>query len=108
MRKDMSLFLKHLGSTPQLRIVDFFLDNKGSDYTKKEIIKYAGVSKSTLYKIWDDFMQFEILKHTRRYGKAQLYSLNDESLILQKFKDLDRVLCNHVMAKVHEAPVPAK
>ena len=55
MSKDMSLFLKHLGSTPQLRIVDFFLDNKGSDYSKKEIIEYAGVSKSTLYKIWGRF-----------------------------------------------------
>ena len=108
MSKDMSLFLKHLGSTPQLRIVDFFLDNKGSDYSKKEIIEYACVSKSTLYKIWDDFMQFGILKPTRRYGKAQLYSLDDKNPILQKFKELDRALCNHAMGKALEAPVPAK
>ena len=92
MSEDTSLFLKHLGSTPQLRIVDFFLDNKGSDYSKKEIMEHAGVSKSTLYKIWDDFMQFGILKPTRRYGKAQLYSLDDENPILQKFKELDRAL----------------
>ena len=108
MSEGMSLFLKHLGSTPQLRIVDFFLDNKGSDYSKKEIMEHAGVSKSTLYKIWDDFMQFGILKPTRRYGKAQLYSLDDENPILQKFKELDRALCNHAMGKALEAPVPAK
>ncbi|MCY4491580.1 MAG: hypothetical protein OXC46_08995 [Thaumarchaeota archaeon] len=108
MDKDMSLLLKYMGSTPQLRIVDFFLDNKGSDYSKKEIIECAGVSKSTLYKIWDNFTQFGILKPTRRYGKAQLYSLNDESPILQKFKELDRVLCSHAMYKALEAPVSAK
>lgn len=108
MSKGMPLFLKHLGSTPQLRIVDFFLDNMGGDYSKKEIIEYAGVSKSTLYKIWDDFMQFGILKPTRRYGKVQLYSLNGKSPILQKFVDLDRALCNHAMSKAFEATVPAK
>lgn len=108
MDEDKSLFLKHMGSTPQLRIVDFFLDNKGSDYSKKEIIEYAGISKSTFYKIWDDFMQFGILKPTRRYGKAQLYSLNDESPILQKFKELDHELCNQAMRKTHDVSVPAE
>lgn len=108
MSKDKSLFLKYMGNTAQLRILDFFLDNRGSDYSKKEIIKYSGISKSTFYKIWDDFMQFGILKPTRRYGKAQLYSLNDKSVILQKFKELDNEICNQTMQKAVKVPMPAE
>ncbi len=88
--------------------MDFFLDNKGSDYSKKEIIEYANISKATFYKIWDEFMQFGILKPTRRYGRAQLYALNDESTILQRFKDLDRELSIQVMQKAHEGVISAK
>ena len=38
-----------MGDTPKLRIIDFFLDNKESDYSKKEIIEYTGISKTTFY-----------------------------------------------------------
>lgn len=38
MEKD-SLLLKFLGKSPQLRIIDFLLDNKLLDFSKKEIIE---------------------------------------------------------------------
>lgn len=96
---DKTLLLQYMGDTPQLRIIDFFLDNPGSDYSKKEIIEYSGISKTTFYNIWNDLMQFEILEPTRKYGKAQLYALNNESALIQKFKALDEELANKIMEK---------
>lgn len=96
---DKTLLLQYMGDTPQLRIIDFFLDNPGSDYSKKEIIEYSGISKTTFYNIWDNLMQFDILEPTRKFGKAQLYTLNNESALIQKFKALDEELANKVMEK---------
>jgi len=98
-KEDRSLLIQYMGDTPKLRIIDFFLDNIGSDYSKKEIIEFTGISKTTFYKVWDELMQFEILTPTRRYGKAQLYTLNKDSTIIQKFKNLDDELARQIMEK---------
>ncbi len=100
--QDRSLLLQYMGDTPKLRIIDFFLDNAGSDYSKKEIIEHTGISKTTFYKIWDEVMQFGFLKATRKFGKAQLYSLNSESELILKFKALDGELARQAMQKALE------
>ncbi|MEX0862280.1 hypothetical protein [Nitrosopumilus sp.] len=106
--KDQSLLLQYMGDTPKLRIIDFFLDNRESDYSKKEIIEQTGISKTTFYKVWDGILEFEFLKTTRKYGKAQLYALNPNSALIQKFKDLDNELGKHAMKKAIEEPIPAQ
>lgn len=105
--KDQSLLIQYMGDTPQLRIIDFFLDNKESDYSKKEIIEYTGISKTTFYKIWGGILEFEYLKTTRKYGKAQLYALNPDSTLIKKFKDLDNELGKQSMKKATQEPIPA-
>ncbi len=105
--EDQSLLLQCMGDTPKLRIIDFFLDNRDSDYSKKEIIEYTGISKTTFYKVWDGILGFEFLKTTRRYGKAQLYALNPDSTLVQKFKDLDNELGKQSMKKALEEPIPS-
>lgn len=107
MSDDRSLLIKYMGDTPKLRIVDFFLDNRGSDYSKKEIIEHSGVSKTTFYKVWDELMEFGILRPTRRYGKAQLYELEYDSPVVKKFRELDDALSRQAMEKVTEDAVPA-
>lgn len=106
--KDRSLLLQYMGDTPQLRIMDFFLDNAGGDYSKKEIIEHAGISKTTFYKIWDEIMQFGYLKTTRKYGRAQLYALNEGSPLVQKFQALDDELGKRAMEKASEEPIAAR
>ena len=106
--KDQSLLLQYMGDTPKLRIIDFFLDNRESDYSKKEIIEYTGISKTTFYKVWDGILEFEFLKTTRKYGKAQLYALNPDSTLIQKFKDLDDELGKKSMEKATAEPIPAQ
>ena len=105
--KDQSLLLQCMGNTPKLRIMDFFLDNRESDYSKKEIIEYTGISKTTFYKVWDGILEFEFLKTTRKYGKAQLYTLNPNCTLIQKFKALDDELGKQVMKKATEESILA-
>lgn len=92
-----SLFSQYLGDSPQLRIIDFFLDNL-SDYSKKEIIESIGISKTTFYKVWPVLEKFEIFVPTIKYGNTQLYSLNKQSLIVKQFVSLDSALSKKAMA----------
>ncbi len=95
---EKSLLRQYLGDTPQLRIIDFFLENR-SDYSKKEIIENIGISKTTFYKVWDELTKFDIVKETRRYGKAQLYTLNEKNPLIKKLMALDAELGKQAMNK---------
>ena len=95
--ENRTLLLRYIGDTPKLRIIDFFLDNRESDYSKKEIIEYTGISKTTLYKIWGEILEFGYLKATRRYGRAQLYALDQDNELIRRFKDLDDELGRQAM-----------
>ena len=91
MKEDRTLLLQLLGESPILKIMDFFLDNR-SDYSKKEIIEATGMSKTTFYKIWGNLEKFKVVVPTRKYGKAQLYKLNEKSEIVKKLMILDFTL----------------
>lgn len=103
---EKSLLIQYLGDTPKLRIIDFFLENR-SDYSKKEIIENVGISKTTFYKVWDELVQFNILRPTRKYGMAQLYALNEGSPVIKKFMALDAELAKQAMKKSTEKEIPA-
>lgn len=95
---EKSLLIQYLGDTPKLQIIDFFLENR-SDYSKKEIIEGVGISKTTFYKIWDELVQFGIVKPTRKYGMAQLYTLDEKNPVIKKFMALDAELGKQAMKK---------
>jgi len=42
-----SLLIRALGNSPKLRILDYLLDYKLNDFTKKEIVEALGMSKLT-------------------------------------------------------------
>ena len=88
-----------MGDTPQLRIIDFFLDNKESDYSKKRDHRVYRHIKDHPVKVWNEILEFEYLKATRKYGKAQLYAINPDSVLVQKFIDLDNELGRQAMQK---------
>ena len=96
--QERSLLIRYLGDTPKLRIIDFFLENR-SDYSKKVIIENVGISKTTFYKVWDELVQFDIVKETRRYGMAQLYTLDERNPVVKRFMALDAELSKQAMHK---------
>lgn len=98
---ERSLLIQYIGDTPKLRIIDFFLENR-SDYSKKEIIENTGISKTTFYKVWDELIKFNIVRETRRYGKAQLYTLNEKNPSIKKLMALDAELGKQAMLKAVE------
>lgn len=88
-----SLFLKVLGGKdPTLKILDFLIDNIGFDYSKTEIAEGAGISRTTLFSVWDGLERNELVAFTRNVGRAKMYRLNAESEVAKKLVELDRAI----------------
>lgn len=103
-----SLFLKVLGGKdPTLKILDFLMDNIGFDYSKTEIAEGAGISRTTLFSVWDGLERSELVAFTRNVGRAKMYRLNMESEVVKKLIELDRAISS-LHASQLEAPEAAE
>ena len=94
-----SLLIKFLGENPVFRIIDFLIENKGIDVTKKEIIDGAGISRAVLFKYWKKIEEQEIVIVTRKFGKTKLYTLNSKNPIVKKLLELESVLIGKALDK---------
>ena len=100
---ETTLLMKYLGDTPQLRIINFFVDNR-SDYSKKEILEGTGMSKTTLYKIWSDLEDLKVVIPARKYGNTTLYKLNRDNIIVKQVMSMDSALGKMAMEKISKIP----
>ena len=89
---EKSLLIKFLGGNPVFKIVDFLIENKGVDVSKKNIIEGAGISKATLFNYWEQIEQQQIVVITRKFGKTKLYTLNTKNPIVKKLLELESLL----------------
>jgi DNA-binding transcriptional ArsR family regulator len=89
MNEEKSTLMEILGDAPVVRIIDFLLENKLFDYSKKQIIDETELSKVTFYKYWGVLVDSGIVEETRAFGKTRLYKINEKSLAVQKIKELE-------------------
>jgi len=102
-----SLLIKFLGENPVFKIVDFLIENKGIDLTKKEIIEGAGISRAALFKYWKQIEEQGIVLVTRKFGKTKLYTLNSANIIVKKLLELESALIEKVLDKSMLVEIPA-
>jgi DNA-binding transcriptional ArsR family regulator len=74
-----SLLVRALGNSPKIRILDYLLNYKLNDFTKKEIVEALGMSKLTFYKYFKDLEDLGLVTATRKIGRATLYKVNLEN-----------------------------
>ncbi len=96
---EKSLLIKFLGENPIFKIVDFLIENKSVDFTKKEIIEGSGISRASLFNVWKQIEEQEIVTITRKFGKTKLYTLNSKNPIIKKLLELESVLIEKALDK---------
>lgn len=80
-----SAFVKVFGSSPIVRLLDFFLAERGLyDYTLTEIAENSGVSWTTLHRVFPRILKLGIVKETREISRAKLYAINEENPLVKK------------------------
>ncbi|MFA5870214.1 MAG: winged helix-turn-helix domain-containing protein [Candidatus Bathyarchaeia archaeon] len=100
-----SAFLRVFGSTPQLRIIDFFLDNPHFDFTREEIMGALGMAKRTLARHLPALRDSGLIEVSRRIGRAELYRLNPDSTLAARLRELEEeITANPAYAEAPQIP----
>ncbi|ATZ60801.2 MAG: hypothetical protein BME93_01245 [Methanosarcinales archaeon Met12] len=97
-----SYFIKGFGTSPFFRVVDFFIDNYGYDYSKTEIAKGSGMSRVTLNTFFEGLVDMGIIKKTRDIGRAKMYQLNIDSPITRGLIKIDKMITIKETMKVSD------
>ena len=90
--EDKSLFIEFMGDSPTIRVFDYLLTERDLDFSITDMAKNSRISRSTLYRIWDDLIKNKIIVPTRTIGKAKLYKLNKELSVIKKLIEIDDTL----------------
>ena len=96
-KSNETLLLKYLGASPILRIIDFFLDNPLSDYSKNEIVKNLGMGRATFFKFWLELEKSGAVKVTRQIGRATMFQLDRQNEVVKQLIRLDMALARKSM-----------
>ncbi len=99
---EKSLLIQLIGETPLFKIIDFLVDNKGLDFTKKGIATGGNISRASLFNYWSELEKHKIVKITRKFGKTRLFALNSENPITKRVLELETTLIREAM---HQAKV---
>ena len=105
---EKSLLLQLTGEMPLFKIIDFLIENKGLDLTKKEIIDGANISRAALFKYWNELERYNLVRITRKFGKTRLYTLNSENPIVRRILDLEKVLIAQALEKASQKELIAR
>ncbi|MBU1198560.1 MAG: hypothetical protein KKF46_02555 [Nanoarchaeota archaeon] len=84
-----------LGNSPRVKVLDLLIIGRRLEYCISDMAEFAGVGRSTIYRMLDDMLKSEIIKPTRKLGRIQLYQLNIENpkvkLIVEMFNKIANI-----------------
>ena len=82
-----SIFLDHIGNSPQMRVLQYLIEGRDFDYTMTDMLN-SEVSWGTLNSLIPELLRLNIIIKTRKIGRASLYKINKENLFAQKLIEL--------------------
>ena len=71
-------FCEIFGLTPRNRIIEFFLEMRGLDFSIGDVARETGLNRATTYNTIEELEKAKYLIPTRKVSGAQLYILNVE------------------------------
>jgi len=102
------MFTYVFGDGPQVRVLDFLTDHMDFDYTMTDIADGAGIARPTLYKVFSDLLETEMVITTRKIGVARLYKLNTENPVVKALIKFDLELSKLMVKKAARQEETAK
>lgn len=94
-----SLFIKFMGDSPTIRVLDYLLTVREVDFSITDIAENAGIGRATLYRIWDDLIANKILLPTREIGRAKLFKLDMSNPKIKKLAEIYDMLILEELGK---------
>jgi len=82
-----SIFLKHVGDSPRMRVLQHLIEGREFDYTLTDMLN-AHVSWGTLNTLIPKLVTLGMIMKTRKIGRATLYKINPENEIVKHLINL--------------------
>lgn len=102
-KENKSILLGYFGDTPQLRVLDFLIDNHFFDYPLTELARESNVSYNSLVSFFPQWVEKKIVIKSRRIGKSDYYKLNLDNSFVQNVIKLDWSLTKKTaLPQIHE------
>ena len=96
------------GDTPQLRVMDFLIENHFFDYPMTEIARESNVSYNSIITFFNDFIKSGIIVKTRKVGKSDYYKLNMKNPFVLDLIRLDWSLTkSNILQETKKQSIPA-
>ena len=73
------IFVRMLGNTPKVRILDYMIRVRGLDFSMSDIARNSKVGWATLSRMWKELVELRVVIMTRKIGRAKLYKLNEKN-----------------------------
>ena len=89
MAYEKSLFVKYLGDSPYIRVLDYFIANDIYDCSLQDVADATELSRNTVRKIIKEMLELSIIKPTRNVGRAKMFQLNKENEYVRHLIELD-------------------
>ncbi|RLF35266.1 MAG: hypothetical protein DRM99_04975 [Thermoplasmata archaeon] len=100
-----SYFIQLMGSSPMSKVLDFLLTFREYDYSLTEISENSGVAWSTLHQLIPKLKILDIIKQTRKIGRATLYKLNEKNSIVKQLIEMEAEIIKEISKKATEKEV---
>lgn len=105
--EDESVFLEHVGDTPRMKILQHFIEGRDFDYTLTDLIQ-AGVSWGTINTTIPALLNLDMIKKTRKIGRATLYKINKNNTASKILIELyDKLIKENLKRRKYEEKILA-
>jgi len=87
-----SCFVELFGSSPQVKVLDFFISNHWDTWSMVEISKETNTGYSTLKILLPRLVKKDFLKVKKKVGKINFYELNLKNPVVLRLVQFDWAL----------------
>ncbi len=88
-----------LGSSCELRVIEFLLPLKGLEFNLTELAEEVNVSRPTADRIVKKLMKWGLVKVASTHGRTKYYSLNENSDFIEVFENLNNRLTEQMFGE---------
>ena len=105
--KEVSIFLDYVGDSPRMRVLQYLIEGRAFDYTLTDMLN-SGVSWGTLNTLIPKFLELKIIVKTRKIGRATLYKINKDNILVRQLIGLyDKLVMESLHSMARKIEVPA-
>ena len=103
---EKTLFVKFLGDSPKIRVLDMLITGRELDYSISDIAEQAGIGRATFYRMMDELLKNRIIVTGRKFGNIQLYKLNMDNEYVKElvklYDHLSRIASEKEIKRLNE------